>query len=136
MKHPKVGVQVIIKRDGKVLLGKRKGLRGGGTWCFPGGHLEFYEQIEDCARRETREETGIEIKNLREGPFTNDISKKERIHYITLYLIADYARGEPRVREPKNFEKWEWFSWDNLPKLLLIPVKNLLAKKFNPFLPR
>ena len=58
---PKVGVGVIVVRDGKVLLGKRRGAHGEGSWSFPGGHLEFNELLEICAKREAKEETGLEI---------------------------------------------------------------------------
>jgi ADP-ribose pyrophosphatase YjhB (NUDIX family) len=57
--RPKVGVAAIIIKDGKVLLGKRKSAHGQGTWNFPGGHLEYGESWQDCAKRETMEEAGI-----------------------------------------------------------------------------
>ena len=63
--HPRVGVGVIIKKDGQVLVGKRKASHGAGCWHFPGGHLEFNETWEECARRETKEEVGIKIKNIK-----------------------------------------------------------------------
>ena len=85
--RPKVGVAAIVKKDGKVLLGKRKDIHGDGTWCFPGGHLEFGEEIKECAKRETEEEAGIQIKNLRIVNFTNDIFKDK--HYITSIVDAD-----------------------------------------------
>ena len=47
--RPKVGIGVIIIKDSKVLMGKRKGLHGAGFWHFTGGHLELNESIEDCA---------------------------------------------------------------------------------------
>src|SRR5215469_4737907 len=47
--HPKVGVGVMILKDGKVLIGKRKGAHGAGEWAWPGGHLEYMESFEDCA---------------------------------------------------------------------------------------
>jgi 8-oxo-dGTP diphosphatase len=54
-KRPAVGVAAIVTKNGKVLLGKRKGAHGEGSWAFPGGHLEFNESIEDCAKREVFE---------------------------------------------------------------------------------
>ncbi|WP_134596929.1 NUDIX domain-containing protein, partial [Pseudomonas aeruginosa] len=41
MPAPQVGVGVLILRDGKVLLGRRKGSHGAGCWSAPGGHLEL-----------------------------------------------------------------------------------------------
>jgi len=128
-----IGLGVIIRKNKKVLLGKRKNTHGEGSWCFPGGHLEFNEQIEECGKREVLEETGIKIKNIKLGPFTNDIFKKEGKHYVTLFLIADYDSGKVRVMEPDKCEKWRWFGWNKLPKPLFLPIQNLLKQKFNPF---
>lgn len=130
--RPKIGVGVIVVKDGKVLLGRRKNAHGEGTWSFPGGHLEFNEKIEDCAVREVREETGIKIRNLRRGPFTNDIFEKEKKHYVTLFVVSDFDSGEVRIMEPDRCEKWGWFEWDKLPQPLFTPVQNLLKQGFNP----
>ena len=129
--RPKVGVAVIIKKDGEVLLGKRKNIHGDGTWCFPGGHLEFSEEIKECAKRETEEETGIQIKNLQVVSFTNDIFKDK--HYITIFVVADHDHGEARVMEPEKCEQWQWFEWKDMPHPLFLPVQNLLKQNFNPF---
>ena len=51
-KRPLIGVAVIVIKENRVLLGKRKNSHDSGTWAFPGGHLEFKESIKDCARRE------------------------------------------------------------------------------------
>jgi len=130
-KKPRIGAGIIVLKDNKALLGKRKGSYGENSWNFPGGHLNFYEDIKDCAKREVMEKTGIKIKNLRLGPFTNDFFKKES----TFYVIAEYKSGKVKLMEPKKCEKWDWFSWDNLPKPLFTPspCKNLLKQKFNPF---
>ena len=66
--RPLIGIAVIVVKDNRVLLGKRKNAHGAGSWAFPGGHLEFNEFIEACAVREVFEETGLKIKNLRFGP--------------------------------------------------------------------
>ena len=62
--YPKVGVGVMIIKNGKVLFHKRKGSHGDGEYAWPGGHLEYMESFEDCVRREVYEEAGIEIKNI------------------------------------------------------------------------
>ena len=132
-KRPSVGVGVIVRRDRKVLFGKRMNAHGEGTWSFPGGHLEYFENIFDCAKREVHEEVGIEIKNLQISTFTNDFFKKEQKHYVTLYVLGDYSSGEVRVCEPEKCEKWEWFGWSELPSPLFIPIQNLLKQSFSPF---
>ena len=130
-KRPKVGVGVIVIKDGKVLLGKRKGSHGKGSWSFPGGHLEFNESLEDCARRETMEETGINIKNIRKATYTNDIFLNEGKHYITCFVKADYDSGEVKLMEPDKCEEWGWFEWDKLPEPRFIPLQNLLKEKID-----
>lgn len=133
--RPKVGVGVMIIKDGKVLLGKRKNAHGEGSWCFPGGHLEFGESWEECALREVAEEVGIKIKNIHFGAATNDIFSIEEKHYITIIMLADYDSGEVELLEPEKCEKWDWFVWkkDKLPQPLFVPQQNLLKQKFNPF---
>ena len=132
-KRPFVGVAVIVIKNQKVLLGKRKNSHGSGTWQFPGGHLEFNESIKDCARRELFEETGIKIKNIRLGPYTNDIFEKEKKHYITLFVVADYDSGVLELKEPEKCEKWDWFEWGKLPEPSFLPIKNLMASQKVPF---
>ena len=56
--HVKVGVGVFIVRNGKVLLGKRKGSHGEGLWALPGGHVEEYEDYWETCAREVEEEVG------------------------------------------------------------------------------
>lgn len=132
-KRPKVGLGVCVVKGNKVLFGKRKGSHGEGSWCFPGGHLEFGESWEECARRETMEETGLEIKNIRFATATNDFFIKEDKHYITIIIIADYVSGEPQLMEPDKCEKWGWFEYDQQPEPLFISQQNLNKQGFNPF---
>lgn len=129
--RPKVGVAIYVKRDGKFLLGKRVGAHGEGSWCVPGGHLEYGESWEECGRREVLEETGMEIKNIRLLGVTNDIFESEHKHYITISLIADWAGTEPSIREPDRYVEQGWFTPDNLPVPLFLPLKNLLKQKVN-----
>ncbi|MBU1082983.1 NUDIX domain-containing protein [Patescibacteria group bacterium] len=130
--RPKVGVGVIVIQDDKVLLGKRKNAHGEGSWAFPGGHLEMNETLEECSKRETTEEAGIEIKNIKPLTFTNDIFKEENKHYITCFVTADYDSGEVSVMEPDKCEEWGWFEWNNLPQPLFLTIQNLLKQNVNP----
>lgn len=132
-KFVRVGVGVIIKKDNKVLIGTRKNAHGEGSHHFPGGHLEFNEAVEDCAKREVMEEVGITIKNLKMAAFTNDMFKKEDKHYVTLFVLCDYDEGEVRPMEPDKCEKWEWVEWDSLPQPLFIPIQHLVDQGYNPF---
>jgi len=61
--HKQIGVAVIADSEGKILIDRRKqeGLLGG-LWEFPGGKIEPGESVEDCVRREIKEELGIEIE--------------------------------------------------------------------------
>ena len=128
----RVGVGVIIKKAGKVLVGKRKNSHGSDTWGFAGGHLEFGESWEDCARREVKEETGLEITNLNFGFATNDIFSDELKHYITIFMIADCEWGDAQLLEPDKCEAWQWFAWDKLPVNLFLPIQNLRKTNFIP----
>jgi len=58
---PRIGIGVMIFKERKVLFGKRKSSHGEGEYAFPGGHLDYMERIEDCAKRETFEETGFDF---------------------------------------------------------------------------
>ncbi len=132
-KRPLVGMGVAVLKGDKVLLGKRKNSHGEGTWCFPGGHQEFGESFEDCARRETLEETGIRIKNIRLATVTNDIFEKEGKHYVTVYMVAEHDSGEARVMEPNKCETWGWFRWDELPRSLFLCLEDAIKQGFDPF---
>ena len=128
--RPYIGVAVIVVRDGRVLLGKRRNAHGAGTWQFPGGHLEYGESIEACARRELFEETGLSIVSLRMGPFTNDVFEHEKKHYVTLFVIADQTTGDARVKEPDKCERWGWYRWSEMPQPHFLPIANLLNQGF------
>lgn len=129
--RPKVGIGVIIIKDNQILLGKRQNAHGAGYWAPPGGHLEFGESFEECAKREVLEETGLYIKNVIQGPITNDIFLGENKHYITIFMIAQYTQGEPQLLEPDKCEGWYWCDINNLPNPLFLSFDNLLKQGFS-----
>jgi 8-oxo-dGTP diphosphatase len=115
--YPRVGIGVMVLKDGKVLLGKRKGSHGAGEYAFPGGHLDYMESFEACARREVREETGMEIHHVRFVHVSNVTAYAPK-HYVHIGLVADWKEGVPRVLEPEKCEGWDWYPLDDLPQPL------------------
>jgi 8-oxo-dGTP diphosphatase len=114
---PRVGVGVMIIKDGMVLLSQRKGSHGAGEFAFPGGHLEYLESFERCAQRETREECGLEIGNIR-FQFVANVTTYAPHHYVHIGLLADWQGGTPGVLEPESSGSGDWYDVDHPPQPL------------------
>ncbi len=114
---PKVGIGVMIFKDKKILLGKRRWRHGEGEYAFPGGHLDYIESFENCAKRETLEETGIKIKNTKFSCIANTNFYLPR-HDIYIGMIAEWESGEPQSFKDERIVDWAWYSLNNLPKPL------------------
>ena len=113
---PKVGLGVMIIKDGKVLFGKRKGTgHGDGQYEFPGGHLEHLESFEECAKRETKEECGINIDNIR-FQFLCNLKKFAPKHYVHIGMVAEWKKGDPKILEPEKSDGWDWYDLDKIPE--------------------
>ena len=113
----RVGTGVMIFKDGKVLLGKRKAKLGFGKWCFPGGHLEFGETFKENAIRETKEETNLNIIPKRIISLNNGMLDDR--HYVTIGMLGEIKSGEVKLTEPDKCERWDWFSLNDLPEPML-----------------
>jgi len=129
---PQVGTASIIIRDDKVLLMKRKGPHGHGTWSPPGGHLDFGETPEQCSRREAKEEVGMDVIETRFRTLTNDVFEQEGKHYITIWMDCQTAPGDPSIAAEAEVAEIGWFAWEALPRPLFLPLENLLKKNSYP----
>lgn len=125
-KRPKVGLGVyILNEKNQILLMKRASDHGHGTWCPPGGHVEFGESFFDCAKREAKEESDLDILETEIIGTTNDIHLDEQKHYVTLHVKALKWAGTPKIMEPDKCVEIGWFDLDNLPVPLFLSVQNL-----------
>ena len=130
--RPGAAVSVLIVHEQKLLLLKRQGSLGHGCWAPPGGHLEFGESLEACARRETLEETGLEIGEIVFQGITNDIFRVEEKHYITLWVAGTYLSGKPSITSPRENTEIGWFAPDALPQTAFYPWQLFLTGQTAP----
>jgi len=107
---PIVSVGVMVRRGDRVLLVQRGHAPSYGRWSLPGGVVELGESIREAARREVREECGIEIEpgaviSVFE-PIWRDDAGRVQYHYVVIDLLADYQGGEVRVGSDSLDARW------------------------------
>ena len=130
--EPKVGVAIIITKNDQVLLMKRKGIHGKGTWSTPGGHLEFGETPEQCAAREAIEEVGLDVVDIRFRAITNDMFDTTGKHYITIWMEGNSISNDPVIAAEDEVAEIGWFAWKSLPEPLFLSLENLLKENSYP----
>ncbi|MFC1711108.1 NUDIX hydrolase [Patescibacteria group bacterium] len=129
MIRPLLGIGIIIKRKNKILLLKRKGSHGIDQWSLPGGYLEFGETFKQCAVREVKEETGLEVKE-KDLHFISlseqmDYIKTDNKHCVTVgFVVCNQGKKEPEIKESEKCEEIGWFDLQKLPSPLFIPSKD------------
>lgn len=110
-------VDIIIEKNGKIVLIKRKKEPFKDKWVLPGGHVEENETVEEAAIREAKEETSLDIKLKEILGVYSEPKRDPRYPTISTVFIA-----EPKSRKIKagsDALKAEWFS------LSKIDFKNL-----------
>jgi ADP-ribose pyrophosphatase YjhB (NUDIX family) len=106
------GVQGILERDGRVLLGRRGREPRRGYWDLPGGFLHETEDALDGLRREFREETGLEIEPVQ---FLRiDIEPYAGRH---VFSVTWLVRGEGEPVAADDVDELRWFAADELPEM-------------------
>lgn len=109
------GVRVIVVSNGRVLMVRPAYLKNA-RWTFPGGGIKKGETLEEAARREVREETGIEIGAVRFiAPLVSD--KEYKIDHISLASAEALDRGAIRIQDTLEIAEASWFSFDTLPPM-------------------
>ena len=86
--YTRVAVDCIAEKGGKILLVKRKIPPFIGKFAFPGGHLKYGESVEDCAVRETFEETGIKVEPKEILGVYSKKGRDPRGHVVSVVFIC------------------------------------------------
>ena len=112
--NSKPTVSTLIIQDGKVLLGKRKIDPSKGKWDIIGGFLDYGEHPNDGAKREAKEETGLDVEPDQTLGFFMDTYGPGGDKTMNICMTAKVTSGTPIAGD--DIEELEWFSADNLPE--------------------
>lgn len=95
----------IIEDKGKYLITQRPPEKhNGGRWEFPGGTLEFGEDLRSCLEREIDEELGIAVKANEPFEYSSHVYNEHR-HVVLLGFHCSYLSGDIKKKEISDF-KW------------------------------
>ena len=123
------GAGVFVYKDGKVLLQKR---RDNSCWSHHGGAVEIGEKVEDTARRELFEETGLIANDLEFlGVFSGEdmmytYPNGDEVYIIGVSYVCRDFTGEP-LSETAETAELKWFDIDDLPQSISAPDSKQMA---------
>ena len=122
--RPFCGVGVVVRRDDQVLLVQRGNPPRRGDWGIPGGVVELGETLREAARREVREECGIEIQ-VAELLDTFEVLQRDdagrlQYHYVIIDFAAEYVGGD--VHAASDMLDAQWVTVRDLDAVVL-PAK-------------
>lgn len=111
----KVGAAVLIEQDGKLLLLQRNHAPWKGSWMVPAGYVEADEDPKDAAKREVREETGLEVEL---GDLINVyyFADDPRGNGVAFVYKTEKISGEIKINSESRTSKF--FHWSEVPSNL------------------
>ena len=131
--HPLVGVGGFIHDEGgKVLMIKRKFEPNKGRWSLPGGLVEVGETLEEAARREVREEVGIDVTLEGVLQVVDEVITDENDRVKYHFILIDYLMSPLSTAITLNDESEEfaWFEPEQVDGLDVTKNTRLIFRKF------
>ncbi len=128
-KYPKIVVGILARNKNKFLLAREMLEDGKESWIVPGGKVEFGESIEESAKRELLEETGIKAKNLKFICFKEAIFPK--VNYHTVIFFYETRTNKTKLEKDIDGKVIEskWFTRSEIKKLKLVASAEWLFKE-------
>lgn len=123
--NPVPTVDIIIRYNDGIILIQRKNPPEG--WALPGGFVDYGETLEAAAVREAKEETGLDIKLVRQFHSYSDPARDRRQHTISTVFIAD-ASG--RAIAGDDAAALDTFQKGHLPDKIVFDHKQILEDYF------
>lgn len=117
--RPSVTVDVAVvtrERRPRVLLIRRGHAPYAGMWALPGGFIDMDETLEVSARRELREETGLQVKRLEQLATYGDPGRDPRGRTISVVYLARCG-AKSQIRAGDDAAEAEWHPLQQLPPL-------------------
>jgi colanic acid biosynthesis protein WcaH len=115
---PLVSLDLVVKREGKILLGRRLNKPAKGYWFTIGGRIFKNEKLDDTIARITREELGTELDHIPkfigvfEHFYDDSIYEGVSTHYINLVYEVEINDLSTLPRE--QHDSYRWFGVDEL----------------------
>lgn len=117
--HPALTADCVVfgfdGKDLKILLIERRNDPCKGCWAFPGGFMNIDENIEQCARRELEEETGLRTENLEQFHTFSNVNRDPRERVVTVAFFGLIKQAD--VKGSDDASKAQWFAIKDIPRL-------------------